>query len=186
MTDLTDEVRASLIEAGIGKRLHDMRLADVQHGQEMLAYLNAKGALIRGGQCVAFQGVGLTDAITMLARALHINGVGCKVTPLVRLRNVIRDAEFREVIDEVDALFILNAQDTTRSNPLHDSVAAEIEYVIRRRLNNRKATIMQLAVPSDVELHSLPNVYWTEEMIDTIRDQFDLVTLDKLKERYGE
>ena len=182
MIELNDEVRASLLEAGIGKRFHDLSLNDVEHGKGMLAYLTQHGKAFRSGRSVAFHGVGATDAILMLARALHVNGIGCRVVPLVRLRQFISSPEFREAVDDADVLVILNAQDTRRGNPLHDSVAAEVEYQIRRRVENNRAVIMQLAVPEDQSIASMDNCYWSDEMLALMDMHFDKVTLGRLKQ----
>lgn len=178
---LSNEVRMSLAEAGIGKRYHDLTLGDVRHGAGMLEYLKTNGKAIRAGQGVAFHGIGMTDAIIMLARGLHINGVGCKVTPLVRMRGLINNAEFREQVVDADVLVVLNAQDTNRGNPLHDAVAAEVEYTIRRRHENGKAVFLQLAVEEDAAIGELPNCYWTGEMLDFMAEQLDRVTPKTLK-----
>lgn len=185
MTDpLLPEIRASLTEAGIGKRFHDITLPDVKFGAGMLDYLKQHGPAIRNaGHSIAFHGVGMTDAITMLARGLHINGVGCKIVPLVRLRPVINDAEFREIVNEIDVLVILNAQDRNRGNPLHNSVAAEIEYIIRKRFDARRATFMQLAVDESTAIGELPDCYWSDEMLDLMTESFDRVTPSALLAR---
>lgn len=179
---LSRDIRASLSEAGIGKRYHDLSLSDVKHGAGMLGCLKRHGAAIRSkGQSLAFHGLGMTDAIIMLARGLHINGVGCKVTPLVRLRGVINNSEFREQVNEADVLVILNAQDTNRCNPLHDSVAAEIEYLIRKRHDDGRSVFMQLAVPEEQPVAGLPNCYWSGEMLDFMAEHFEHITPKTLK-----
>lgn len=185
MTDaLTPEIKASLIDAGIGRRFHDLTLEDVKYGAGMLDYLKQHGSAIRGsGHSIAFHGVGMTDAITMLARGLHINGVGCKLVPLVRLRGIINDLEFREIVNEIDVLVILNAQDSNRGNPLHNSVAAEVEYVIRKRFDARRATFMQLAVDENVAIGELQDCYWGDEMLDLMSESFDRVTPSALTAR---
>lgn len=183
MSELNDEIRASLSEAGIGKRFHDMSIVDVPHGPAMLGYLRTHGRGFKTGHSVAFQGIGLTDAITMLARALHINGTGCKVLPLVRLRGIINNPELREAIDDADVLVVMNAQDTNRGNPLHDAVSAEVEYLLRKRIDNKQSIILQFAVPEDAQVSALPNCYWSDELLsalDTTR-RFEHVTLTKLK-----
>jgi hypothetical protein len=178
---LSSEVRLSLFEAGIGRRYHDLMLGDVKHGAGMLEYLKRRGKAIRQGQGVAFHGIGMTDAIIMLARGLHINGVGCKVVPLVRMRGLINDPEFREQVMDADVLVVLNAQDTNRGNPLHDSVAAEVEYTIRRRHENGKAIFLQLAIEEDTAMAEMPNCYWTGEMIEFISEHLERVTPTGLK-----
>lgn len=179
---LSNEVRMSLAEAGIGKRYHDLTLGDVKHGAGMLEYLKQHGKEIRrGGHSIGFHGIGLTDTIIMLARGLHINGVGCKITPLVRLRGLINNPEFREQVVDADVLVVLNAQDTNRGNPLHDAVAAEVEYTIRKRHENGKAVFMQLAVDEDTAVGKLPNCYWSGEMLDFMAENLDRVTPKSLK-----
>lgn len=186
MTDLNEEVRASLSNAGIGKRYHDMSLSNAGPlGTGMLRWLHTNGDTVRSGRSVVFHGEGLSEPIILLARALHVNGIGCKVTPLVRMRRVINDPQFREDIDDIDVLVILNAQDTVRCNPLHDSVAAEVEYLIRERHDNMKATILQIAVPEDQPPAGLANAYWTSEFWHLASENFESVTATDLKRLAG-
>jgi hypothetical protein len=110
--------------------------------------------------------VGLTDVITLLARGLHINGVGCRITPLVRMRRVINDMDFLEAVREIDCLVIMNAQDRHRSNPLHPNVAAEVEYLIRQRYDSGRATFLQVAFTGDGGEGD--QSYWSDEFWDLV------------------
>lgn len=175
--EITEEVRMSLTEAGIGPRLHDRGLASVPlYGEGLIAYLKAHGdAIRRDGWSVVFQGIGLTEAIQLFCRGLHINGIGCKITPLVRMRRVINEAEFRETVRDIDVLVLLNAQDTRRGNPLHDAVASEVEYLIRKRRDDKKATFLQFAVDPTEAAGELPNCYWSDEFLSFLGETFDHV-----------
>lgn len=183
MTDINDEVRASLLEAGIGKRYHDVSLVSVPvYGEALMRLLTTRGQEARQGTLnLAWHGVGLTESIIMFSRALHINGVGCLVRPLVRMRPIINDLEFKEQVNEIDVLVILNAQDTVRDNPLHPSVMAELEYLLRKRFDNDKATFLQFAIPEDMIPGEVPNRYWSDEFIELVQHNFSPVTPTQLK-----
>ena len=179
MNLVSPEVAASLLEAGIGKRFHDMTLPDAgKEGVGLLEWLKYHGDGIRAGTTsVVFEGTGMIELITLLARGLHINGVGCKIVPLVRMRQVIQSAEFRETINECDCLVILNAQDRHRSNPLHDSVAAEVEYLIRQRYDNRRSTFLHAAFVGAGTTDD--RSYWSDEFWELV-SKFETVKKDAL------
>lgn len=182
--EINDEVRLSLSEAGIGKRYHDMTLADLgKTGDGMMEVLRRYGPTIRAGQTsLVFEGPGTTEPITMLARGLHINRVGCRVVPLVRMRRIINDPDFREAVNEIDCLVLLNAQDRHRGNPLHDAVAAEVEYTLRTRYDNRKATILQVAFMGEQSTND--ESYWSDEFWDMV-SRFERITPEQLIEWGG-
>lgn len=179
MSLVTPEVAESLREAGIGKRYHDMALADAgKEGVGLLEWLLYHGEGVKAGTTsVLFEGTGMTDLIMLLARGLHINGVGCKIVPLARMRQVIQSAEFRETVNEIDCLVILNAQDRHRGNPLHDSVAAEVEYLIRQRYDNRRSTFLQAAFSGAGT--SEDRSYWSDEFWELV-GKFEKVTMNAL------
>ena len=174
MTEINDEVRASLSEAGIGKAYHDRTIASVPaYGDGLKRILTMHGAEIRQRAFNAvWHGVGLTEAITLLCRGVHINGVGCMLQPLVRMRRIIIRPDFREAVDDADLLVIFNAQDTNRGNPLHDSVMSDLEDVLRKRLDNNKMTWLQFAVPEDVVVRDMPTCYWSDEFLDLVDEYF--------------
>lgn len=181
MTKVTPEIAVSLEEAGIGKRYHNMTsdaLGAV--GEGLRVWLARNSTALRGGTAsTVFTGVGTTDVITLLARGLHLNGVGCKITPLVRMRRILNDSEFRETVTEIDCLIVMNAQDRHRCNPLHDSVAAEVEFLLRQRYDSNRMTILQTAFtganPDD-------RSYWSDEFWELVNqfDHLDIDTLTKL------
>ena len=182
MIEINDEVRQSLTDAGIGKRYHDVSLNSVPlYGDGLMKLLTSRGHEVRQGTLsIAWHGVGLTESITMFCRALHVNGVGCLLRPLVRMRPIINDAEFKEQVRDIDVMVILNGQDTTRGNPLHDAVMSELEFVLRQRHDNRKATFIQLAVPEDHVITDLPNRYWSDEFLSLMNDGYARVTPSSL------
>lgn len=178
VADINDEVRASLTEAGIGPIYHERGLlSDARYGAGMLKYLTANGDRIRRvGHSIMFHGVGLTEIIKLFCRGLHINGVGCFIRPLVQMRGIINDPEFREVVEEIDVLVILNAQDMNRGSPLHDSVISELEYVIQKRCEAKLATFIQMAIPETQSIDDLPNCYWSFDFLDDVTKKFDRLT----------
>lgn len=183
MIEINEEVRASLIEAGIGKRYHDVSLTSVPvYGDALMRLLTTRGHEARQGTLnIAWHGVGLTESIIMFSRALHINGVGCLVRPLVRMRPIINDLEFKEQVNEIDVLVILNAQDTVRDCPLHPNVSAELEFLLRKRFDNDKATFLQFAIPEETMPGEVPNRYWSDEFTELVQSNFTPVTPSQLK-----
>lgn len=169
MIELSPDVRASLTDAGIGTRYHSMTLASLgAPGDAIKAWLADRGGeQFRGGSTVVFTGVGSTDLITVLARGLHLSGLGCRVMPLVRVRRLLTSPVlYEEVMQDTQVLVILNAQDTRRECPLYPSSMAEVEYIVRERHAMRKSTILQMAIPESTELSILPNLYWSDEFLD--------------------
>lgn len=179
MIEINAEIAASLTEAGIGKRFHNLTLDSAgELGKGAKAWLAKHGAGLRAGTTSAvFEGTGLTDTITLLARGLHIHGVGCKIVPLVRMRKVINDSEFREAVNEIDCLIVMNAQDRHRCNPLHDSVAAEVEYLLRQRYDSGRSTFLQVAFRGDGAAGD--RSYWSDEFWELTR-RFETVTTQSL------
>lgn len=178
--EINDEVRLSLTEAGIGKAYHFKTLDDLgAAGRGALEWMKRNSeALRRGTWSAVFDGTGTTDVLKLMARGMHINGIGCRVLPLVRMRRVVNDAEFREMCHEIDCLVLLNAQDRHRSNPLHPAVAAEVEYLIRERHEANKLTFVQVAFSGEAEGH---DSYWSDEFWDMLGG-WDRVTPEDLIE----
>lgn len=174
---ITDEIALSLNEAGIMRRYHTMRLEEVEGtGPGALRWLRAHAVEVRSGcASIAFEGVGLTDTIIMMARGLHINGTSCRIVPLVRMSKAVKDADFRDAIREIDTLVILNAQDKSRPCPLHPSVAAEVEYIVRSRYDRGQNTWMQFEARGPLA----QNDYWSGEFWDLTQrwDTLDASTL---------
>jgi hypothetical protein len=179
MITINNEIALSLVEAGIGKRFHHMTLEGLPVlGPGAKEWLVKHGPGIRSGVTSAvFEGVGLSDVITLLARGLHLHGVGCKIVPLVRMRKMIVDPEFREAVTEIDCLILMNAQDRHRGNPLHDAVAAEVEYVLRQRYDSGRSTFLQVAfTPRD---KGEDRSYWSDEFW-SLAERFERVTMQGL------
>jgi hypothetical protein len=177
--EINEEVRASMTEAGIGPRYHDMSLLGVpEYGDRLMLKLQEHGNEIKAGRSLVWHGVGLTESMILFCRALHVNGVGCLIRPLVRMRPIINDPDFREHVTEVPVLCIMNAQDTRRGNPLHDNVMADLEYLIGKRIDNQRATFLQLAVPEDQAIGEMPNCYWSDEMLSHMERFFRIAKSD--------
>lgn len=181
MIEIDEEVRASLTEAGIGPRYHDRTLASVPYyGDRLMMKLKEHGdGIRREGRSLIWHGVGLTEAIIMFCRGLHINGVGCLIRPLVRLRPIINNPDFRENITDIPVLVIMNGADTRRGNPLHDNVMADLEYLLTKRHDAGRATFIQLSVPEDQPIGELLNCYWSDEFM-SVMEQFQRITATDL------
>ncbi len=127
---LTDDVRWSLTNAGIGTVYHDKKLSEFPDlGPGMFEWLKVHGDRVKQRKLVgiAFTGLNLTPVLNMLARTLHLNGVGTKVLPLVRMRRYVMDEEFREEVDDTPVLFLTPAM-TELPCPLTPSMLAEVEH----------------------------------------------------------
>lgn len=162
MTELSEAVKWSLTNAGIGKRFHDSTLADDKvYGEGLKKFLTDHGEDIRAGQSVVFQGVHLYEGVMLLARGLHIHGVGCRVLPLVHMRKVIMDPDLREEVDDCQVLMLMQAQTDNRGAPLSDSFMDETEYFIRKRFEEDKSTILLIEVPVTMDWRTLKNCYWS-------------------------
>ena len=183
MTDLTPDMRASLTEAGILPRFHDVTLADFGvPGLGLLKWLQINGDKIKlAGRSILFHGVGMSDPIIMLNRALHLNGVGCKVVPLVRMAKVLKTPELKEELDDTHVLTILSAQDPKKGCPLYDSTMAEVEVLVRNRFDRKQSTFIHAAVPAEMDYNG-PNSYWTDEFWHFAGGQFDLLTEARLNQ----
>ena len=175
MNKLTDEVRLSLTEAGIGKIYHDKRLAsDEEYGAGMSAYLKANGTAIRKGEkSVWFHGIGLIPTIKLFCRGLHINGVGCKIVPLVHMRKIINNPEFKELVEEIDVLVITGCADAKQGCPLHPNVMAAVEDLIRDRAEDNKSTFMVFGIDPGTDPRSLDNRYWSDQFMNTVVEEFE-------------
>ena len=183
MTEITDEVRLSLTEAGIGKKFHDKTLADDQvYGDGMRAFLKTNGdAIRRDGKSVWFHGIGLTDTIKLFCRGLHIHGVGCKIVPLVHMRRIINNAEFRETVTDIDVLVILAGQDARVCNPLHPNVMADVEELIRDRFERERATFIHFAIDPTVNPVELDNCYWSAEFMEMVLEGWEELRPNAIK-----
>ena len=181
MTEINEEVRASLTEAGIGPRYHDRTLASLPiYGDRLMLKLREHGDAIKyGGRSIVWHGVGLTESITLFCRGLHINGVGCFIRPLVRFRPIINDPEFRATVIDIPVLVILNGADTRRGNPFHENVMHDLEYLLTRRMDAGRATLIHLAVPEDVVVANIPNCYWSDEFL-AVMDRYERIALSDL------
>jgi hypothetical protein len=71
----------------------------------------------------------------------------------------------------------MNAQDRHRGNPLHDAVAAEVEYVLRQRYDSGRSTFLQVAfTPRD---KGEDRSYWSDEFW-SLAERFERVTMQGL------
>lgn len=173
MTKVSDNVAWSLTNAGIGKKYHDRTLETVpKYGKGLFKFLTDHGDAIRDGTGVIFSGTNLHDGILLFCRGLHINGVGCKILPLVHMRRAIMDPELAEEISDAHVLVIMPAQNSTHGCPISDSFIQETEYLIRKRHANDQSTFLHMGVRDGVDWRGLNNCYWSDEFRDWTKKEF--------------
>jgi hypothetical protein len=144
MTELETHHRKSLTDAGIGAVYHDQGLSDAGTQGETLKKFLISG----GGDEMKYQGGSLMlhgysrNAVTLLARALHLHGCGVRMVSLSKLVTLRRrNNEAWEDIVDCRALFIIPAQ-TNRDNPLSPWQADETEDFLLTRAQGQKSVVM--------------------------------------------
>ena len=149
MTDHQDQqlkaVTTSLINAGVGTAFHKRHLGDVAPA----LVEPAKGPLLT----TAREGRGITlvgrdrayDGAVLLARAMHLQGVGSLVVPLRRLVKWLEhDTEDATRAANVSALFVTNFFDHAVDCPLTGWQLQDVETLFNDRIDNSLANFPQV------------------------------------------
>lgn len=174
---LEDHVRKSLTDAGIGSTLHDKSLADAgPEGLGLLDWLKSEGgsAIKQEGRNVILEGFSRTPA-KLLARGLHINGVGVRVLNLTSFVNIRKyGGEKWEDILDCRSLFILPAQ-TERPCPLTPWQMEDVEYFLKRRMDQCKSVVLCMDKKQPVE------PWWSDGFIEDLMDNCTEFNSSRLK-----
>lgn len=181
-SEIEEGVRASLQRAGIGLVYHDMSLKDKgRDGAALIEGLfssEARQDIRMKGRPVIFSGIradGL-ELVKLVARGYHVNGVGCRIVPLVRLRGLLNDMDEREYIDGCKVLVIQSFQTEKPDCPLTPFALAEVEAYIRNRFDNMKSVWFHCPTymePGQAEALT----WWNNEFAKRICDDAIEVTL---------
>lgn len=136
-------VKQSLIEAGIGPAFHDKKLPEMGDDGEILWHrLSGElGKALRSGAFVTLEGYD-RETVMVLAKTLHINGLGVRILSLSRLWTQMQKptTEAWEAISENPVLMVNPAQ-TDRACPLDHWQRDVIEDYLLSRLDNRKSVV---------------------------------------------
>lgn len=144
-SEIEEGVRASLSRAGIGAAYHGLSLKDKgEDGKALIEGLfsdRVRREIRMEGRPVIFSGIrhdGL-ELVKLVARGYHVNGVGCRVVPLVRLRGLLANLDEREYIEGCKVLVIQNFQTEKPDCPLTPYATEEVAAYIRERLEGNQS-----------------------------------------------
>ena len=138
-----------MVVVGIGRRYHDAKFVDFPDGgrlkNALLEMWTAEN--IQRGYAITVCG-GSENAghlHTMLARALHLSGVGVRVVGLQGLSRQLQNSEEEDaVVERVGALFIRRFMDEKKC-PLRPYEVELVEELVDRRVSNNLAVFPWVA-----------------------------------------
>ncbi len=160
-----DEVRRTMSVVGIGSRYHDARFADFPGGEDLKTMLLSMWTTenIRLGYGITIAGVSSEAGHLhmMLARSLHLSGVGVRVVGLQGLVNQLQDREGDTVADTIGALFIRKFMDKKKC-PLRPYEVELVEELVDRRVSNNLAVFPWFAgVPAEE--------WWSDHILEQLK-----------------
>ncbi|QIG76111.1 hypothetical protein EVC24_090 [Rhizobium phage RHph_I4] len=178
---LSADHKWSLNRAGIGAAYHDKSLM-TDFGPEgifLASWVQDSRAKVRAGHSVMMTGLRSRELMMMVARGFHLNQMGVYVTPLVRIGQVLFDAETREQVKENEILVITGFQQEGEC-PLKSSLLYETEHLINDRSDRGKTTFVTVPIgderqPFDPE--SFETWWWSMELVDTILDRYEILDM---------
>lgn len=162
---LESHIAKSLSDAGIGKIYHERSLIDFdKQGVQLSDWLKAGGGTaMKSGGCLILRDFDRAP-VTMLARALHINGVGVRCLPLTAIWGTLQKpgSEKWDDLLDADAIFVMPAQ-SSRDNPLSYWQRDVVEAFLLERAENMKSVVLHMTETTKSE------PWWTDEFMGTIR-----------------
>lgn len=150
---IDDGVQQSLLRAGIGRAFHRRSLTELPRGEQLAAWVRteAKADLAAGrGWTVQGTGIGAYDHVVLLARAMHLSGMGVRVVPLRKLLKLIEvEAEDAEELAAAPALFVTDfVQHYGRGEcPLSGLQLMDVETFLTARLDDGRPFFPQVSRP---------------------------------------
>ena len=149
---INEQKKNSLIDAGIGVGYHTRVLSSIAGTEPMCEWVRsqARQDLLTDGKGWTVIGAGYEahDVCILLARALHLSQIRCKVLPLVKLARIV-DAEGEEFdyLSSCNGLFILDFYQIYKAdtNVLTGWQVASIESFLNHRLDNNLGVFVHMA-----------------------------------------
>ncbi len=159
------EVRRTMTVVGIGRRYHDARFAQFTSGEALKAKLlevwTTENILLGYAITVVGASEDAGHLHMMLARSLHLSGVGVRVVGLQGLVRQLQDREDDGVADTIAALFIRKFMDNKKC-PLRPYEVELVEELVDRRVSNNLAVFPWVAgVPEDS--------WWSEHVLEQLK-----------------
>jgi hypothetical protein len=173
----------SLERAGIGRYHHarDVRTSRLWSRVEGMFSAERRDGVATGGLPVLFHGVepdGL-DAIKLVAKTYHLNGVGCVFVPLVRLRKMLESHETREHFSTCRVLILQNFQTAQPDPTLTPFARADVEEIVRERLDDLRSVWFHCPTDEVVgDKVALP--WWSAEFAAMLHQRSHVVRLSPL------
>ncbi len=160
------EVRRTMAVVGIGRQYHDARFAQFPSGEDLKAMLLSMWTVenIRLGYAITVVGASKNAGHLhmMLARSLHLSGVGVRVLGLQGLVRQLQDKEDDAVADTISALFIRKFMDDKKC-PLRPYEIELVEELVDRRVSNNLAVFPWVAeVPADP--------WWSDHVLEQLTE----------------
>ncbi len=167
--EITDEIKWSLTNAGIGSIYHDKKLEEVSKlGKRLFEWIKEHGAEVKDGKPVVFRGLGAREELMLLAKVFHINGMGVSIWPLFKVPQMLRNPEKREDVADCQILFIMPAHNAPRDCPLSAYAMEEVEYLISQRFGSKLSTFLHNAYSGG---QPLPASYWSSDFDQFLTDE---------------
>lgn len=167
--EITEDIRWSLTNAGIGTLYHNVKLEDHSKlGKTLFEWIKTNGAEVKAGKPVVFRGLGARNELMLLAKVFHINGLGVSIWPLFKVPQMLRNPEKREDVADCHILFIMPAQNAGRDCPLSSYQMEEVEHLIITRFEKGQSTFLHNAYSGG---QPLPTSYWSAEFDQFLIDE---------------
>lgn len=178
---IDDGVRASLTRAGIGTDYHNRSLAEAPGGDDLVKWVTANGrTFFRTGGVAAFVGRSsrATNAMMLFARALHLSGVGVRVTNLPTLVRILDrdDTEALARLEEAPVLVVTRfyAPATRTDCPLTGWQSLMVEEFLTERKSNGNGLVSHVYEPFDRQTSP---VWWRPDFLEAIGSNAKVVEI---------
>lgn len=154
----------SLRSAGIGSAYHRRSLTEKEFPPALFDWVSSPQEHIAAGRGWTFTGGPASyDAAMLMARGLHIQGLGSLVVPSSRLASWVRaDAPDLDRVMEVRALVVTGFYEDYHEPPMQGWVAAGVEEVLTARLDENRTVMLQMGKTFDSDC------WWTRNFVSMV------------------